>query len=204
MKNFIPLMTLASVMALQGCMGPKPGSPEAKALVIKEMQEQKAETVENTVSDIPSWCIELPKSNVAIYSCGVGNSSNLNLARSRALLDAKRQLADQIDSEISSLMDDFMNTIGTESNEQIRQETQVVTRNVIANAKLSGYVQKETETQNIGTKYQHYILMEYPIGDANTALMSQLKQNEILSTQDAADKALAELEAEINKRKNNQ
>ena len=46
--------------------------------------------------------------------------------------------------------------------------------------------------------------MEYPIGDANTALMSQLKQNEILSTQDAADKALAELEAEINKRKNNQ
>ena len=144
-------MTLASVLALQGCMGPKPGSPEAKALVIQEMQEQKAKTVENTVSDIPSWCIELPKSNLAIYSCGVGNSSNLNLARSRALLDAKRQLADQIDSEISSLMDDFMSTIGTDSNEQIRQETQVVTRNVIANAKLSGYVQKETETQNIGT-----------------------------------------------------
>jgi len=45
--------------------------------------------------------------------------------------------------------------------------------------------------------------MEYPIGTANTALMNQLKQNEILSTQDAADKALAELEAEINKRKNN-
>ena len=68
MKNFIPLMTLASVLALQGCMGPKPGSPEAKALVIQEMQEQKAETVENTVSDIPSWCIELPKSNLMIQS----------------------------------------------------------------------------------------------------------------------------------------
>ena len=39
--------------------------------------------------------------------------------------------------------------------------------------------------------------MEYPIGAANTALMNQLKQNEILSTQNAADKALAELEAEI-------
>ena len=53
------------------------------------------------------------------------------------------------------------------------------------------------------TKYQHYILMEYPIGAANTALINQLKQNVILSTQDAADKALAELEAEINKRQNN-
>ena len=203
MRKALTFSALASLLALQGCMGPKPGSPEAKALVVQEMQEQKAEAVEDTVSDIPSWCVDLPKSNVAIYSCGIGNSSQLNLARSRALLDAKRQIADQIDSEISSLMDDFMDTIGTDTNEQVRQETQVVTRNVIANAKLSGYVQKETETQNIGTKYQHYILMEYPIGAANTALMSQLKQNEILSTQDAADKALAELEAEINKRQNN-
>ena len=102
---------------------------EAKALVVQEMQEQKAEAVEDTVSDIPSWCIELPKSNVAIYSCGIGNSSQLNLARSRALLDAKRQIADQIDSEISSLMDDFMDTIGTDASEQVRQrEAERLTR----------------------------------------------------------------------------
>ena len=44
---------------------------------------------------------------------------------------------------------DFMNTIGTESNEQ---ETQVVTRNVIANAKLSGYVQR-----NRNPKYRYQI-----------------------------------------------
>ena len=203
MKKELIFPALVSLLALQGCMGPKPGSPEAKALVMQEMQEQKEEVVEDTVSDIPKWCIELPKSNVAIYSCGSGNSSQLNLARSRALLDAKRQIADQIDSEISSLMDDFMDTIGTDTSEQVRQETQIVTRNVIANAKLSGYMQKEAETQNIGSKFQHYILMEYPIGQANTALMNQLKQNEILSTQDAADKALAELEAEISKRQTN-
>ena len=203
MRKALTFSALASLLALQGCTGPKPGSPESKALVVQEMQERKAKAVEDTVSDIPSWCIELPKSNVAIYSCGIGNSSQLNLARSRALLDAKRQIADQIDSEISSLMDDFMDTIGTDANEQVRQETKVVTRNVIANAKLSGYVQKETETQNIGIKFQHYVLMEYPIGTANTALIKQLKQSEILSTQDAADKALAELEAEINRRQNN-
>ena len=96
MKKILTFSALASLLALQGCMGPKPGSPEAKALVVKEMQEQKAEVVENTVSDIPNWCIELPKTNVAIYSCGIGNSSQLNLARNRALLDAKRQLADVV------------------------------------------------------------------------------------------------------------
>ena len=79
MKKTLTFSALASLLALQGCTGPKPGSPEAKALVAQEMQEQKAEAVDDTVSDIPSWCIELPKSNVAIYSCGIGDSSNSTL-----------------------------------------------------------------------------------------------------------------------------
>ena len=68
MRKALTFSALAFLFALQGCTGPKPGSPEAKALVVKEMQEQKEEVVEDTVSDIPGWCIELPKSNVAIYS----------------------------------------------------------------------------------------------------------------------------------------
>ena len=75
-----------------------------------------------------------------------------------------------------------------------------MTRNVITNAKLSGYA-KETETQSIGTKYQHYILM-IPLV-LLIRYSEPAKASEILSTQDAADKALAELEAEISKRQNN-
>ena len=44
-------------------------------------------------------------------------------------------------------------------------------------------------------------MLEYPIGRANQALMNEIKKDEILSTQKDADKAMAELEAEINKRK---
>ena len=50
-------------------------------------------------------------------------------------------------------------------------------------------------------KYQFYVLIEYPIGKANQALLNQIKQDEVLSTQKDADKAMAELEAEIEKRK---
>ena len=77
MRKALTFSALASLLALQGCMGPKPGSPEAKALVIQEMQEQKAEAVEDTVSDIPSWCIELPKSNAATYAYGSGLSESV-------------------------------------------------------------------------------------------------------------------------------
>ena len=53
----------------------------------------------------------------------------------------------------------------------------------------------------MGTKFQHYVLIEYPIGQANQALLSKIQQDEILSTQEAADAAMAELEAEIEKKR---
>jgi len=43
------------------------------------------------------------------------------------------------------------------------------------------------------------VLVEYPIGRANQALLNKIQQDEILSTQEAADAAIAELEAEIEK-----
>ena len=52
------------------------------------------------------------------------------MARNRATLDAKRALADQIDSEISSRMEDFLEASGTGDDEKIQQRSQVVTKNV--------------------------------------------------------------------------
>jgi thiamine pyrophosphate-dependent acetolactate synthase large subunit-like protein len=123
------------------------------------------------------------------------------MSKTRANLDAKRQLADMIDSEISSRMEDFLLSVGTGSNEQIKQQSEIITKNVTIEAKLAGYKQVQAEAQNIGSKYQIYVLLEYPIGQANQALVNQIKQNEVLGTQEAADEALAELEAEINKKK---
>ena len=203
MRKALTFSALASLLALQGCMGPKPGSPEAKALVIQEMQEQKAEAVEDTVSEIPGWCIEPPKSNVATFACGSGLSMNLNIARTRALLDAKRQIADVFYGDISTKVKEFVSSTGSENNEEVLQKITTATQNTIVQAKLIGYSQKETETQAIGTKYRHYILLEYPHGAANNAFMDELRKSEILRTDQAAQRALAELEAEINKRQNN-
>ena len=49
-----------------------------------------------------------------------------------------------------------------------------------------------------GHKFIHYVLNT--IGQANQALLNQIKQDEILSTTEAADAAMAELEAEIEKK----
>ena len=55
----------------------------------------------------------------------------------------------------------------------------------------------EAETQAVNDKYRHYVLLEYPIGEANKAFANEIRQNEILATQEAADAALAELVATL-------
>ena len=59
------------------------------------------------------------------------------------------------------------------------------------------------QVANVSGKFQYFILLEYPIGEANQALLDKIKGNEILSTQKGADKAMADLEKEIEKRNNN-
>lgn len=200
-KFFTTAVILSSFGMLQACQTAKPGSPEAAAIAVKEAKEEKVEANEQIVSDIPDWCMELPSSDFGLYACGIGNSGSLNMARNRATLDAKRQLADSIDSQISSRMEDFLDSIGTGDNEQIRQQSEIITKNVTIEAQLTGYKQIQSETQNVGTKFQHYVLIEYPVGKANQALLNKIKQDEVLSTQDAADAAMAELEAEIEKKR---
>ena len=194
---FRVFVALGLLGILQACQTVAPDSPEAKSMAIQETEE----ATEQIVSDIPDWCMELPSSDFALYACGIGNSGSLTMARNRATLDAKRQLADSIDSQISSRMEDFLDSIGTSDNEEIRQQSEIVTRNVTIEAQLTGYKQTKSESQNVGTKFQHYVLIEYPIGQANQALLNKIQQDEILSTQEAAEAAMAELEAEIEKKR---
>lgn len=160
----------------------------------------KTKKKQKIVTEIPDWCLSLPESNVAIYTCGIGQSKNLNMARSRATLEAKRLLADQIDSEISSRMENFIESTGSGDDEQIIQRSVIVTKNVTNAARLTGYKQVFSSSQNVGDLFIHFILIGYPIGEANQALVSQIKEDELLSTTEAAEAAIAELEAEIMKK----
>ena len=200
MKKNIVLLSCLVILTLSSC-GPRPGSPEASLKIRKDQIEKVEQKVEKTVDSIPKWCLNPPISDFALAACGTGESANMNMARNRAILDAKRQLADSIDSEISSRMEDFLKSTGMGSNEQVKQASEIVTKNTTIQAKLIGYKQTKTDAVSMGGKYQFYVLIEYPIGKANQALLNTIKQDEVLSTQKDADKAMAELESEIDKRR---
>ncbi len=200
MKKIIFLISSLIILAISSC-SPKPGTPEADLKIRKDQIEKVEKKVEETVDSIPKWCLNPPINDFALSACGTGESASMNMARNRAILDAKRQLADSIDSEISSRMEDFLKSTGMDSNEQVKQASQIVTKNTTIQAKLIGYKQTKTDAFSMNGKYQFYVLIEYPVGKANQALLNQIKQDGVLSTQKDADKAMAELEAEIEKRK---
>ena len=202
MKKIIFLISGLLILTISSC-GPKPGTPEAALKIRKDQIEKVEKKVEETVDNIPKWCLNPPINDFALAACGTGESASMNMARNRAILDAKRQLADSIDSEISSRMEDFLKSTGMDANEQVKQASEIVTKNTTIQAKLIGYKQTKTNAFSMNGKYQFYVLIEYPIGKANQALLNQIKQDEVLSTQKDADKAMAELEAEIEKRKKN-
>ncbi len=199
--RYITYTIILFLLTILNACAPKPGTPEAALKIKQEAIKAQKNKVDKTVSSIPKWCLNPPLSDLALSACGTGESSNMNMARNRAILDGKRVLADKMDSEISSRMDDFLKSTGTFENEQVKQASEIVTKNTTIEAKLTGYKQKKSEAVSMSGKFQFYVLLEYPIGKANQALLNQIKKNEILSTQKDADKAMAELEAEIEKRR---
>ena len=126
---------------------------------------------------------------------------SLRTARTSANLDAKNQLADAMEGKLSSLTKEFQEAVGTGSNERVQQEISSTIKNVVRETNLAGYTVLQTDAQSINGKYQVYVLVEYPLGEANRALSMQLQQNEIISTQESADDAFAELNAKIEKMK---
>ena len=95
-------------------------------------------------------------------------------------------------------MTDFLEDLGGNNDDQVRQASERIIKSVSKETEISGYKEIKSEFQNIGSKFQTYILLQYPIGEANQKLYNRIKEDDILSNQEAVDAALEELEAEIN------
>ena len=119
----------------------------------------KTEEASLTVQMVPDWCTEMPISKSSIYACGIGNSSNLNMSNSRALIDGKSKLASQINNEITSRMTDLLEDLGN-YDEQVKQASERIIKSVSRETQIAGYQEIKSEFQNIGDKFQTYVLLD--------------------------------------------
>ena len=125
--------------------------------------------------NIPKWCLNIPSSEVSIISCGMGKSVNKHIAKDIALLNARTQIGDALDSEITSKRNEYFNYNG------------IMSRISIGKSEILKMETLKSYTHFVNNKYIHYNLTEYPI--------LNLKKLPLNKT---ADEAMKELEAKIN------
>ena len=186
---------------LNGCSTPDVGSPEARSLILEKEEERRAELVEDTLEITPGWFVDLPKSDVAIYTAGTGVSPSLQLSVDKGLLNAKRSLADRLGGLLSSQSKFFVGEAGQSEQTTATTEAEQVTSNLIAEVNVSGYTVKETETHPEGGRYRTFILLEYPLGKLNRIQIDTLRRLQEQESADRSRKAHEELDRNVEEKR---
>lgn len=198
MDQVVKYAAVLAVAALVGCSSaPKPGSPEAAAAEQKKTEEAATKAVSKAISNIPEWYLTPPVATNAMYAAGVATSGDMQFAVDRALLSAKTALASQLNNRVSSRIRDFMNEVGLANDASMSAEAERVSQNVVTEVNLAGFRREKSEVFQEGRTYRAYVLVQYPMGDANKIVRDQVRKSDQLEARLRASKAFQELEKEI-------
>ena len=105
---------------------------------------------------IPDWCASPPENTIfRVSACGTASSTSLSMVKSRALLDAKRQLADVVNGAI-----EFANNSVVSSANEVP---------------IRGYRRISEETMTIKGRLHHFVLLQMEIGPAADLMTKSLQ-----------------------------
>ena len=141
--------------------------------------------------------IQVPSDPDHFYAVGMGESSNLQLAIDKASTNARAEIGRQLNIKVENMMKVFLEEVGN-TDPELNEFSSSTTKTVVS-TELTGSKIKEQKYQEKDGKYQASVLVEYPIGQANAALMSQIKKNENMYTRFRASEGFKELETEVEK-----
>lgn len=195
MKKQVLAISVATILA--GCQStnltrkptdplPSPTPPVTKA---QEVAAQGMVEAPMTIK-IPPWYIKAPAATEEfIWVTGTAVSSSLSMSRAKAMLDAQSQLADKL----NGLIDGVVRQSIKDNNGQVNQEyTSSVIRKKLIETSLTGHMLEDSTIQPENRAYRTFVLVRYPIGDANKLLKEKLGNGfDIRSDQD--------IDREINK-----
>ena len=196
-------LAILGVLALGACASPEPGTPAWTAQQAQQKEAAKADAAKTAVAEIPSWYGSPPDDANSIYAPGTATSTDLQFAIDKAVLAGKRSLADRINSKLSSKMKEFISESGAGEDTQLTSESERVTSNLITEVNLTGYAVTERKMIPSGSQYRAYVLLQYPLGNANRLLVDSVKKSSALESKLRSSKAFQELEEDIRKARGN-
>jgi hypothetical protein len=138
----------------------------------QRQQAAQAAVAKSVVGAIPDWYVKPPIQEGVMYSAGSAMSLDLALATDKAVLDAKRGLADQLQSKLSSQTKQYVKEAGhvlVSANDYERTTSNLTTEIVVPR-----YVIEERVVLPEQAGFRAYVLLKYATtpSDLNNTLAS--------------------------------
>jgi len=150
-------------------------------------------------SGLPPWFQNPPEDPNYMFSTATMTSKDLQLAINKAKQQARVDLAQQMETKIKAMTKQFTEEVGLGEDAEFLSQTSVVSKSVTSKI-LNGSRARQVETiKEDGVIYRAYVLMELPIGPANSALLNAVKKQQNLYTRFRSSQGFQELEEEVEK-----
>ena len=190
-------MKIISILLLIGLIGCANKPPVEISSIDYEIQK-----VETAVSQIPEWYLEIPKDKENVYSTGTATAPDLQLAVDIATMNAKTTLADRINGRLDSMMKTFIAKVGQDDlDSEVMTEVEKVSKNLIAEVDVAGYVPTNVEVYPSGTQFRAFVLLTYSEKEARKVIVNRMRKNRLAYSKLKATDAWKELEDEVEKSK---
>ena len=148
--------------------------------------------------DIPDWFSNVPNDPNYFYAPNTQVSQDLQLAIDKATQGGRTEIGRMVETKVNGLQKRFTEETGTADNAQLLDMFTSASKTIVSTS-LSGSRIAKQKTVKDGNNWRAYVLVEYPVGAANQALMQQIKNNEQMYTRFRASQVYKELDDEVAK-----
>lgn len=184
MRKLVPFLLVAVMIVVSAC-----GS-----------SDNTTDTSEN-LENMPSWYTQPPQdNNEFLYAVSSAVSSRREMARRKARTDGMANLAQKLGSVVENMQKQFSEevTTGDESN---YSEAFTSATKTISNQKLRGVKVENTVfmPRDNNTKYECFVLVKLPVGEARKALENALSKEEEMYVKFKESKAFDEMQDDISR-----
>lgn len=124
---------------------------------------------------IPKWYAKTPKDTDNMYGTYTAVSQDMQLSADKATVGANLEIAKQVSVNIDGMFKKFDEETGTAEKAELLQNFNQATRQVVSQT-LVGLQVAEKYTVKDGDLWRTYVLVAYPIGESNKAILEKLKQ----------------------------
>ncbi len=145
---------------------------------------------------LPDWYNSPPSDPNYLFQPATETSRDLQLAVNKATMTARTEISRQVEVKMEGIQKKFDEETGFGKDAQLLKMFTEGTKTIVSGV-LNGSKVKYQEPCQTGEIWRATVLVEYPIGAANQALMQQLKSQEQLYTRFRATQTFKEMEDDV-------